>query len=92
MTKPGVVKGNHWHRSKTEKFLVVQGQGVIRLRRIDGEEVLGYPVRGNPLEVVEIPPGYVHQLENTGEEDLVTVMWANEAFDPEKPDTFFMEV
>ena len=92
VTKPGVVKGNHWHRSKTEKFLVVQGQGVIRLRRIDGEEVLGYPVRGNPLEVVEIPPGYVHQLENTGEEDLVTVMWANEAFDPEKPDTFFMEV
>lgn len=92
ITKPGVVKGNHWHRSKNEKFLVIQGQGIIRLRRIDSEEVLLYPVRGNHLEVVEIPPGYTHQLENTGDEDLVTVMWANEAFDPDKPDTFFMEV
>lgn len=92
ITKPGVIKGNHWHRSKTEKFLVIQGQGTIRLRRIDGEQVLLYPVLGNRLEVVEIPPGYTHQLENTGQEDLITVMWANEAFDPDKPDTFFMEV
>ena len=90
--RPGIVKGNHWHQSKNEKFLVVRGEGVIRLRRIDAGEILSYPVWGDRLEVVDIPPGFTHQIENLGDEDLVAIMWANEAFDPDRPDTFFMEV
>ena len=90
--RPGIVKGNHWHQSKNEKFLVVRGEGVIRLRRIDAGEILSYPVWGDRLEVVDIPPGFTHQIENLGDEDLIAIMWANEAFDPDCPDTFFMEV
>ena len=88
ISKPGIVKGNHWHHSKNEKFLVVQGQGVIRFRRIDSEKVIEYRVSGEKLEVVDIPTGYTHNIENVGEGDMVTIMWANEAFDVEKPDTF----
>ncbi len=92
ISKPGIVKGNHWHHSKNEKFLVVSGQGIIRFRRIDSSDVIEYRVSGDSLEVVDIPTGYTHNIENLGESDLVTIMWANEAFDPAKPDTFFLEV
>lgn len=92
VSKPGIVKGNHWHHTKTEKFLVVSGEGVIRFRRLDDDEVLEYFVSGTKMEVVDIPPGYTHNIENLGSVDMVTVMWANERFDPENPDTFFLEV
>lgn len=92
ISKPGITKGNHWHHTKNEKFLVVSGNGVIRFRNVLDEEVLEYFVNGASLEVVDIPPGYTHNIENLGETDMVTIMWANEAFDPEKPDTIFLGV
>jgi UDP-2-acetamido-2,6-beta-L-arabino-hexul-4-ose reductase len=92
ISKPGITKGNHWHHTKNEKFLVVSGHGVIRFRKIDSERVIEYFVSGEKLEVVDIPTGYTHNIENLGETDMVTIMWANEFFDPEKPDTYFLEV
>lgn len=92
ISKPGIVKGNHWHHTKNEKFLVVSGQGVIRFRKLDSTEVIEYHVSGEKLEVVDIPTGYTHNIENLGDCDMVTIMWANEAFDPSKPDTFYLEV
>ncbi|MCF8020022.1 MAG: capsular polysaccharide biosynthesis protein CapF [Vallitaleaceae bacterium] len=92
ISKPGITKGNHWHHSKNEKFLVVSGQGVIRFRKINSDEVLEYFVNGEKMTVVDIPTGYTHNIENLGETDMVTIMWANEAFNPEKPDTYFLEV
>ena len=92
VAKPGIVKGNHWHHTKNEKFLVVSGKGVIRFRNIFSKEIIEYFVSGDKLEVVDIPTGYTHNIENIGETDLVTVMWANEPFDKDRPDTFFLEV
>lgn len=92
ISKPGITKGNHWHHTKNEKFLVVSGKGVIRFRKIDSEEIIEYFVSGAKMEVVDIPTGYTHNIENLGDTDMVTIMWANEAFDPEKPDTYFLEV
>ena len=92
VAKPGIVKGNHWHNSKTEKFLVVRGRAIIRFRRVGSDQVFEYPVSGEKLEVVDIPTGYTHSLENVGDEDLITVMWANETFDPANPDTFLLDV
>jgi len=92
ISKPGITKGNHWHHTKNEKFLVVHGKGVIRFRKIDEEKVQEYFVSGDRLEVVDIPVGYTHNIENLGDTDMVTIMWANEPFDPEKPDTFFLKV
>ena len=92
ISHPGIVKGNHWHHTKNEKFLVVKGEGVIRFRNIFSKEVIEYHVSGDKLEVVDIPCGYTHNIENVGTEDMVTVMWANEAFDPDHPDTFFEPV
>lgn len=92
ISKPGITKGNHWHHTKNEKFLVVSGQGVIRFRDINSTEVIEYFVSGEKLEVVDIPPGYTHNIENLGTSDMVTVMWANEQFDPNNPDTIFVEV
>ena len=90
ISRPGVVKGNHWHHTKNEKFLVVKGEGVIRFRRLNTEAVYEYRVSGDKLEVVDIPTGYTHSIENVGESDMVTVMWASEPFDPERPDTYFL--
>jgi UDP-2-acetamido-2,6-beta-L-arabino-hexul-4-ose reductase len=90
--KPGITKGNHWHHTKNEKFLVVSGEGLIRLRKIDSDEVIEYRVSGDKLKVVDIPPGYTHSITNIGNTDLVTIMWANECFNPENPDTYYMEV
>lgn len=92
ISKPGIVKGNHWHHSKNEKFLVVKGTGVIRFRALDSTKVIEYHVSGDKLEVVDIPTGYTHNIENVGQDDMVTVMWANEVFDPDHPDTFFLPV
>ena len=92
ISKPGIAKGNHWHHTKNEKFLVVSGKAVIRFRRYDGDEIIEYFVSGDKLEVVDIPTGYTHNIENIGDTDLVTFMWASESFDPNKPDTYFLEV
>lgn len=92
VSKPGITKGNHWHHTKNEKFLVVSGEGLIRFRRIDSDEIIEYRVSSKKLQVVDIPTGYTHSIVNVGENDLITVMWANECFDPNKPDTYFVEV
>ncbi len=92
VSKPGIVKGNHWHHTKNEKFLVVAGTGVIRFRSVQGGPVTEYFVDGEHLTVVDIPPGYTHNIENLGQGEMVTIMWANEAFDPDKPDTIYLEV
>ena len=92
VAKPGIVKGNHYHNTKNEKFLVVSGKAAIRFRKPDEDKVIEYFVSGDKLEVVDIPTGYTHNIENIGENDLVTIMWANEKFDPENPDTYFLKV
>ncbi|MBM7665254.1 UDP-2-acetamido-2,6-beta-L-arabino-hexul-4-ose reductase [Solibacillus kalamii] len=92
ISQPGITKGNHWHHTKNEKFLVVSGRGVIRLRRIDTNEVIEYYVSGDKLEVVDIPIGYTHNIENLGCDNMVTIMWANEYFNPNIPDTYYLEV
>lgn len=99
VSKPGITKGNHWHMSKWEKFLVVSGTASIKLRKV-GEDAEGKPypvdeyvVRGEDMRVVEMIPGYTHSITNLSDaDDLVTVMWANEPFDPENPDTYYEEV
>jgi len=90
--KPHITKGDHWHHTKNEKFLVVSGKGKIRLRKIDSDKVIEYHVSGEKLEAVDIPPGYTHNIENTGDIDMVTVMWANELFNPDRPDTYYLKV
>ena len=92
ISRPHITKGNHWHHTKNEKFLVVSGKGVIRFRKIDTDEIIEYFVSGDKLEVVDIPVGYRHNIENISDTDLVTVMWVNEVFDKENPDTFYSEV
>ena len=92
ITKPGITKGNHWHDSKNEKFLVVKGSAVIRFRAIGSRDVFEYPVHGEEMRVVDIPPGHTHHIENVGNDELVTVMWASEPFDENSPDTYFEPV
>lgn len=92
VAKPGITKGNHWHHTKNEKFLVVSGDAIIRFRKIGEDDVISYHVSGNMMRVVDIPVGYTHHIENVGTTDLVTVMWVNEAYNPANPDTIFQEV
>lgn len=92
ISKPGVTKGGHWHHTKNEKFIVVSGEAVIKLRRIGDDTVIEYRVSGEKPESVDIPAGYAHSIENVGKSELVTVMWASECFDPDHPDTFREEV
>lgn len=92
ISKPGITKGNHWHHTKNEKFVVVSGKGVIRFRKPDSDQIIEYFVSGDKIEVVDIPTGYTHNIENLGDADMVTFMWCNECFDPERPDTYFLEV
>lgn len=92
ISKPGITKGNHWHNTKNEKFVVVSGTGIIRFRKIDTEEVIEYKVCGDKIEIVDIPVGYTHNIENIGDTDMVTIIWANEILNKDKPDTYFMEV
>jgi UDP-2-acetamido-2,6-beta-L-arabino-hexul-4-ose reductase len=91
-TKPGITRGNHYHHGKTEKFLVVEGEAMIRFRHILGEDVIEYRVDGADFRVVDIPTGYTHSIENIGAGELVTLFWASEIFAPEKPDTIYEEV
>ncbi len=91
-TKPGIVRGNHYHDTKVEKFLVLSGEAEIRFRRIGTDDVVRIRVSGSDLRVVDIPPGYTHCIQNVGETDMVTLFWASEVFDPDKPDTVFEEV
>ncbi|MBP3590865.1 MAG: capsular polysaccharide biosynthesis protein CapF [Clostridia bacterium] len=93
ISKPGITKGQHWHNTKWEFFIVVAGHGMIEERKIDSDEVLRFEVSGEKIEAIHMLPGYTHNIINLSDtEDLVTVMWANECFDPAKPDTFFEEV
>jgi UDP-2-acetamido-2,6-beta-L-arabino-hexul-4-ose reductase len=90
ISKPGITKGQHWHNTKWEFFIVVSGEGLIQQRRIGSDEVLEFRVSGEKIEAVHMLPGYTHNIINLSDtKDLVTVMWANECFDPSKPDTFF---
>lgn len=90
ISRPGVTKGQHWHHTKWEFFIVVSGRGLIQMRKIGTDEVLNFEVSGERIEAVHMLPGYTHNIINLSEhEDLVTVMWANECFDPNKPDTFY---
>ena len=89
ISKPGVVKGQHWHHSKWEFFIVVSGKGLIQMRKIGTDEVLEFYVSGDKIEAVHMLPGYTHNIINLSETDnLVTLMWANESFDPDHPDTY----
>lgn len=93
ISKPGITKGQHWHNTKWEFFIVVSGHGLIQQRKIGTEEILNFEVSGAEIQAVHMLPGYTHNIINLSErEELVTLMWANECFDPEKPDTFFEPV
>ncbi len=93
ISKPGITKGQHWHNTKWEFFIVVSGKGLIQQRKIGSDEVLNFEVSGEKIEAVHMLPGYTHNIINLSDtENLVTVMWANESFDPNHPDTFFEEV
>ncbi|MDD3430142.1 MAG: NAD-dependent epimerase/dehydratase family protein [Oscillospiraceae bacterium] len=92
ISKPGITKGNHWHHTKNEKFIVVNGKGAIRFRSPFNDEIIEYFVSGDKIEVVDIPTGYTHSIENMGDTDMVTIMWCNECFNPDTPDTIFLPV
>ncbi|MBR5552538.1 MAG: NAD-dependent epimerase/dehydratase family protein [Clostridia bacterium] len=93
ISKPGITKGQHWHHTKWEFFIVVSGRGLIQMRKIGSDEVLNFEVSGDRIEAIHMLPGYTHNIINLSDsENLVTVMWANEQFDPNHPDTFFEEV
>lgn len=86
--RPGVTKGCHWHQTKTETFFVAGGEGVIRLKKLGGDGVREYPVSAEEPQAVTIPPGYVHEVTNTGTDDMLMLIWASEVYDPQRPDTY----
>lgn len=93
ISKPGITKGQHWHNSKWEFFIVVAGHGLIQERKIGSDEIIEFEVSGDKIEAIHMLPGYTHNIINLSDtENLVTVMWANEQFDPNRPDTFFEKV
>ena len=91
-TRPGITRGNHWHHTKVEKFLVIEGEALIKFRKIGTDEVIEYQVSGEQLRVVDIPPGYTHSITNIGSTDVITLFWANEIFEPARADTYYLEV
>ncbi len=91
-TRPGVTRGNHYHDTKTEKFLVIEGEGLIRMRPIESDKVTEVRVSSNTLTVVDIPPGVTHSIDNVGGSDLIALFWASEIFDPDRPDTHYLAV
>jgi UDP-2-acetamido-2,6-beta-L-arabino-hexul-4-ose reductase len=91
-TKPGVTRGNHYHHTKTEKFFVVEGHGLIRMRAIEGGPVVEYAVTGSAYQVIDIPPGFTHSISNVGLGEMVTLFWSSEMFDPNSPDTYYLPV
>jgi UDP-2-acetamido-2,6-beta-L-arabino-hexul-4-ose reductase len=87
-----MTRGNHYHHTKTEKFLVVEGEAIVRFRQILGDEIFEYPVSGRDFKVVDVPPGYTHSIQNVGPSEMVVLFWASEVFDPEAADTHYLEV
>jgi UDP-2-acetamido-2,6-beta-L-arabino-hexul-4-ose reductase len=91
-TAPGIMRGNHYHHTKNEKFLVVKGEAIIEFRHIVTNEIISYKVSDKKMEVVEMIPGYTHNIKNIGYEEMILFLWANESFDQNNPDTYFLEV
>jgi len=91
-TKPGVTRGNHYHHTKAEKFMVVEGDGLIRMRAVEGGAIEEYSVSGSDYQVVDIPPGFTHSITNVGSVEMVTLFWSSEMFDPNRPDTYYLPV
>ena len=91
-TKPGIVRGNHYHERKVEKFIVVEGEALISFRNMATDEKVEYQIRGHDTKVVDIPPGWTHSIKNTGSSDMIVLFWASEIFDPDCPDTYSAEV
>lgn len=91
-TQPGITRGNHYHDTKVEKFCVIQGEGIIRFRHILKDEIIQYSVNDRAIRIVDIPPGYTHSIENIGTVDMITLFWASEIFEPQRPDTYFVKV
>lgn len=91
-TRPGVTRGNHYHHTKTEKFLVVEGDALIRMRAVEGGPIEEYRVSGNGYKVIDIPPGFTHSITNVGAGEMVTLFWSSEMYNPDRPDTFYLPV
>jgi UDP-2-acetamido-2,6-beta-L-arabino-hexul-4-ose reductase len=91
-TYGAVIRGNHYHNTKTEKFCVIQGEAVIRFRHILSEDITSYHVSGDDMKIVDIPPGYTHSIENLSDQEMIVLFWADEIFDPKRPDTYHCEV
>lgn len=91
-TKPGITRGNHYHHTKTEKFFVVEGEGLIRMRAVEGGSIKEYLVKGSEYQVIDIPPGVTHSITNVGSGEMVTLFWSSELFDPNRPDTYYLPV
>ena len=92
IVKPGITKGNHWHNTKNEKFIVVQGEAIIKFRKPFDDQIIEYRVSGKEIKIVDIPCGYTHNITNVGTDDMVFIIWVNEKFDKENPDTYYLEV
>ncbi|MCX7972932.1 MAG: NAD-dependent epimerase/dehydratase family protein [Candidatus Aminicenantes bacterium] len=91
-TRPGEVRGNHYHDSKVEKFMVIEGEALLKFRHILKDEIIQYRISGKEFKIIDIPPGYTHSIENVGHVDLIVLFWADEIFNPEGPDTYYFEV
>ena len=91
-TAPGITRGNHYHHTKNEKFLVVRGKALIEFRHIITNDIVSYEVNDKNMEIVEMIPGYTHNIKNIGNEEMILLLWANETFDQNNPDTYFLEV
>jgi len=91
-SKPGITRGNHYHHTKNEKFLVIKGKAIIRFRHILEDTIFEYIVRGDKPEIFDIPPGYTHNISNVGNDEMILIIWANEVFDQNNPDTYYEEV
>ena len=91
-TKPGITRGNHYHDTKIEKFCLIQGSGTIRFRLLECDEIIEYPVNDQSIQIVDIPPGFTHSIENTGDQNMIVLFWANEIFNPDTTDTYWVPV
>jgi UDP-2-acetamido-2,6-beta-L-arabino-hexul-4-ose reductase len=91
-TKPGITRGNHYHHTKAEKFFVLEGNGLIRMRPSEGGPIVEYFVTGSACQVIDIPPGFTHSITNVGSGEMVTLFWSSEMFDPNRPDTYYLPV
>lgn len=91
-TRPGEIRGNHYHDTKVEKFVVIDGEALLKFRHILKDEIIEYRISGRELKIIDIPPGFTHSIENVGTSDLIVLFWADEIFDPDRPDTYYLEV